>query len=154
MVKKRIEYIDAIKGFAILLVVMGHVLPWSFRDLDQALELGTPMLLWKIIYSFHMPLFIFISGWLFGMSKMQTLKNYFGKILKKTQQLLIPYIVCGVLVYLWRGGKLFTYWYLLTLFQLILIFGGVSLAVDRIKHIKIRGLVEVIAWGVLYFSVY
>ena len=29
------EYIDAIKGFAIFLMVMGHVIAWNFEDYNQ-----------------------------------------------------------------------------------------------------------------------
>lgn len=35
MEKERIEYIDAIKGFAIFLMVMGHVIAWNFEDYNQ-----------------------------------------------------------------------------------------------------------------------
>lgn len=30
--KQRIEYIDAIKGFAILLMVIGHAIAWNYSD--------------------------------------------------------------------------------------------------------------------------
>lgn len=49
----RIGYIDIAKGIGILLVYIGHC------DLDYKSNL----FLW--IYSFHMPLFFFISGSLF-----------------------------------------------------------------------------------------
>lgn len=32
MEKKRIEYLDAIKGFAIILMVIGHVIAWNYTD--------------------------------------------------------------------------------------------------------------------------
>lgn len=51
---KRINYIDRLKGFAILLVVMGHVSLFSFRGNDNAV--------FGVIQSFHMPLFMFLSG--------------------------------------------------------------------------------------------
>lgn len=35
MEKERIEYIDAIKGFAIFLMVMGHVIAWNFEEYNQ-----------------------------------------------------------------------------------------------------------------------
>lgn len=52
---KRIAYIDSIKGFAILLVVMGH----TFHDFK-----GINMAFIDFIYAFHMPLFFIISGYL------------------------------------------------------------------------------------------
>lgn len=48
----RIQYIHSLKGFAILLMVMGHVLAWFGVDWQDALnEDGRGMLLWEINYS-------------------------------------------------------------------------------------------------------
>ena len=51
---QRLLYIDALKGFTILLVVLGHVLQVRY-DIDN--------LLYRYIHSFHMPLFMFLSGY-------------------------------------------------------------------------------------------
>lgn len=48
--KKRNEQIDVARGIAILLVILGH----SFYSIEDPLN--------KIILSFHMPLFFFLSG--------------------------------------------------------------------------------------------
>ena len=102
--KQRFEYIDTIKGFAILLVVMGHVIAWSFESFDAVISMSpTPILLWHIIYSFHMPLFMFVSGMLFGLSHFESFKDYVTKIWKKTKMLIVPYLVCGILVYMAWG---------------------------------------------------
>ena len=59
--------IDIARGIAIILVVYGHVIehsmaPWSAsEDFFQ-----NPV--FKIIYTFHMPLFVFISGYLMANS--------------------------------------------------------------------------------------
>lgn len=58
-VEKRIGWIDLLKVYAIFLVVIGHTIqyvcyPDSFDD----------VFLFRLIYSFHMPLFLFISGYL------------------------------------------------------------------------------------------
>lgn len=53
----RDESFDFIKGFLIFLVVWGHVIQFFYTG--NSLE--NPILIW--IYSFHMPLFIFISGY-------------------------------------------------------------------------------------------
>lgn len=61
---KRVGYIDAIKGLAILLMVMGHVIAYQFPSYQVALN-DSPqitMIVWRIIYSFHMPLLMFCSG--------------------------------------------------------------------------------------------
>ena len=48
---------DLLKGIAIFMVVMGHVLTMCIRGIDSAA-------LFKIIGEVHMPLFFFISGYL------------------------------------------------------------------------------------------
>ncbi len=57
-----------------------------------------PTELWNIIYSFHMPLFFFISGYL---EKDRKLKN---TVVNGVQTLIIPYVLLYVLNYL--SGKL------------------------------------------------
>lgn len=50
----RIQYIDRLKGLAIILVVMGHLYNFSY---------GQSASVWfRVISSFHMPLFMFLSG--------------------------------------------------------------------------------------------
>ena len=48
--KQRLDYIDAAKAIAIILVIIGHCY-W----------VGAVPRLRNIIYSFHMPLFFFVS---------------------------------------------------------------------------------------------
>lgn len=60
--KQHLLYIDEIKGFAIFLVVIGHILEWSFCSY----ETGYLSPFHGLIYSFHMPLFAFVSGLLMG----------------------------------------------------------------------------------------
>ncbi|WP_330941239.1 acyltransferase family protein [Bacteroides sp. MSB163] len=70
--KERFEYIDSIKGFAIFLMVMGHVIAWNYTDyktvciydFKQLSNIKLGGLVWQIIYSFHMPLFFMVSGFL------------------------------------------------------------------------------------------
>ena len=56
MNKQRLQHFDVIKGIAILLVVMGHVLIMGIHGLDKAF-------IFKFIEKLHMPLFFFISGY-------------------------------------------------------------------------------------------
>lgn len=56
--KERILYIDWLKGIAIILVVMGHVIGFDIYSGDSCMN----SFLYRLISSFHMPLFIFLSG--------------------------------------------------------------------------------------------
>lgn len=51
----RISYIDALRGFAIILVVIGHLVQNNYSDAYHNS-------IFNVIYSIHMPLFFFISG--------------------------------------------------------------------------------------------
>lgn len=54
----RIAYIDTIKGFLILCVAFGHVALPIYR------ETASVLCIYRTIYLFHMPLFVFVSGFL------------------------------------------------------------------------------------------
>ena len=59
MENKRIDYIDTLRAFAIFLVTLGHCLEYGgYKD----------SVLINLIYSFHMPLFICISGFVISYS--------------------------------------------------------------------------------------
>lgn len=82
IINSRNEYIDWLKGFTIILVVLGHC--WT---LDKGL-------FW-LIYRFHMPLFFCISGYLFNN------KRKFKEFLKiKIKTLILPYIIFFVISFL------------------------------------------------------
>lgn len=86
--RQRIVWIDELKAFAIILVVMGHVL--ISRFLPQ-------FAVWHdVIYSFHMPLFMFLSG-LFAYKATEAVERGMKKkyIENKFRQLLLPVIFGG-----------------------------------------------------------
>lgn len=56
---KRIVWADALKGFLIVLVVLGHSIQASKMQLGESFINDY---LWNLIYSFHMPAFMAISG--------------------------------------------------------------------------------------------
>ena len=86
--KKRLDWIDYLKGLAILTVVFLH----SFNGYDT--NNTTTGIILKYITSFHMALFFSISGYLYN----KKIKNYKVQIIKKTKTLVLPYIVYGVFV--------------------------------------------------------
>ena len=74
--KERIEWIDMAKGYGILLVIYAHL----GRDS-----------LWTWMYSFHLPLFFFLSGYVFNGQRK------FGEFVqKKCKAILVPYFCLGI----------------------------------------------------------
>ncbi|MCC8175870.1 MAG: acyltransferase family protein [Bacteroidales bacterium] len=129
----RLTYFDVIKGIAIFMVVMGHVLTMCVRDIDAAV-------LFKMIKNIHMPLFFFISGFFTYKVTAEGRPFALPRLGQRAQQLLIPFIVVSALwiwyfphsglqspiestfhgLYsdVWKNG----YWFTLVLFEIFLIY--------------------------------
>lgn len=116
MRENRIQYFDGIKGLAIILVVLGHVLQRSFGQNSNIFE--------TIIYSFHMALFMFVSGYFAYSTKERKLKDIVKFVIKKTRQLMVPFFLIGGLYsYIFSNMHSFIfssfkmgYWFLYVLF--------------------------------------
>lgn len=130
--KLRQPEFDILKGLAIFLVVMGHVITFCIRDIDRAL-------LFKMIGAVHMPLFFFISGWF-------TYKPGFKRpdLVARFNQLIVPMVVMSVLFTLYfphsglqsplaptLGGMIFEsgkngYWFPLALMWIMLVYAAIA----------------------------
>lgn len=90
--KERYRNIEIMKAIGIFLVVLGH----SFPDASNALGIQNALfrVVHQIIYSFHMPLMFFVSGFL---SKRALDKEQKGYIKDRVRRLLIPYLVVGLI---------------------------------------------------------
>jgi fucose 4-O-acetylase-like acetyltransferase len=88
--KNRIDWIDALRGIGIVLVVFGHV----WRGVDNAGLIHSPMLfatIDQVVYLFHMPLFFFLSGLLFEAAvNRHGIKNSF---IRRIESLLYPLLL-------------------------------------------------------------
>lgn len=63
---KRIKWVDSLKGFAIICVVLGHVVK-GYLDRNMFPNNRIAMHnICNVVYSFHMPLFFMLSGFLFA----------------------------------------------------------------------------------------
>lgn len=93
MEKKRLSFVDVAKGIGIALVVLGH----SFQPDDP------------IIFAVHMPLFFFISGYLFSAGD-----SIGGFVARKFRGLYVPFAFWNVLLLIvaaafgWFGMSLFS----------------------------------------------
>lgn len=90
---KREKWVDAIKGFAILCVVLGHTLDGVvsrglYVEADKVLSY-----LFDLIYAFHMPLFMTISGLVFYKAYIKDGKARREKINKQIINLICLYLM-------------------------------------------------------------
>jgi len=137
--KQRIIWADAVKGFTILLMVMGHVLAWNYADrsflLQDVATLPTNKIyggiIWKLIYSFHMSLLFFISAYLSYKTDFFTFREVCKNTVNKFQRLMFPFFLTGFLVFFVRG--VYGYWFLFVLFEFYLAYSIVSFLNQKIN---------------------
>lgn len=79
------DWINSLRAVGIVLVVLGHTL-----GINEGVE--------KFIYSFHMPLFFFISGLV--LTSTQLSKTWPDAVLHYGRRLLMPYLLFSLLTYL------------------------------------------------------
>lgn len=92
MIKNRERsYINTLKGIAIFLMIWGHCIQYCSKDSFNIYE--NPV--FQGIYSFHMPLFMLISGYLFFYSYQK--RDLKPLLIHKTQGLLQPIVFAGML---------------------------------------------------------
>lgn len=89
--KNRYTEIDIARGIGILFVVLGHSIK------QTGVSAGWIRILTYIIYSFHMPLFFCLSG--FVSAKILPMKRHERGVyaLSRARRLLVPYFVIGLL---------------------------------------------------------
>ncbi len=86
--RERINWVDVARGIGVLLVIYGHGLA------------ATPLRF--IIYSFHMPLFFFLSGLVFHKRKNE---KYLTVLKKDFKRILIPYFIFAAISFtLWLSN--------------------------------------------------
>lgn len=94
---KHIAYLQII---GIVLVVIGH----SFHECPES-NFGTDLLIYKLMYSFRMPLFLFVSGYLLMYTSLS--KHYdhgsIHFIKNKILRLLLPFAVLTLIAYIPRS---------------------------------------------------
>lgn len=80
--KKRLDYIDIAKGIGMLAIIWGHIM-----------ERGPTNV---FVYSFHIPLFFFMSGMVFHREKYGSFREF---ALRKIRTLVIPYLLFSFLTW-------------------------------------------------------
>ena len=92
-VKNKILWLSIVQGWAILLVVIGHVNGFTYANPADPLEMY-PLSYWvhRLIYAFHMPLFMFVSGGLLYYSRLNRGWHTPALYKDKLKRLFIPYL--------------------------------------------------------------
>ena len=119
--KNRIAWIDNIRLFAILCVILYH----SSQLVDNKVYFG-----W-IIESFNMPLFFFLSGFTSEKSLLNIsgFKGLYDFVKKRFVRIMLPCIFVSMLIF----QKPCSYWFLLTLFYYLVAFAGLKYICGRCK---------------------
>lgn len=124
---KRIGYIDALRGMAMILVVYFHISAYGFCSYVMGYN--------DIIERFRMPLFFFISGWLFKHIDRPTkeiIKQKFMVQIVPTAFFLLLYLcVFDYLSFDSFGSDKKGYWFTYVLFEYFVIFLGLKALLNR-----------------------
>lgn len=104
--KTRNPYPDIIKGIAIVFVVLGHAIQYVESGGHFASSEYFNNWIFKFIYSFHMPLFMLVSGYFFA----NTIEKYSTRklIISRLKSLLIPILVWGLIPFAFKVIKAIT----------------------------------------------
>ena len=141
--KSRSLTIDATKGMAILLVMVGHVLVWNHME---------DGIIYDVIKVIQMPLFILVSGYLCGMGrKISSLSAYGAKLKKRALSYLTPFFfwivlqhplhpVANIVETLFGLDK--GLWFLMTLFLLTLMVYTAELAGAVCNQLILLGILH------------
>ena len=149
---KRLEYIDALRGLAMLLVVFGHVTYFSF-DMVTSVDI--------VVSSLHLPLFFFISGFVINKT-LPSNKALLKQLWNKFTLLIIPALLVGLLFTYCVVGETatdffnetmkFGYWFPISLYEMYLVYYVILWACDQVAKdnkcvfITILLIIALILW--------
>lgn len=143
--EKRNQFVDIMRGIAMLLVVLGHTMTGCTVDSQKSF-------IFNIIWSLQMPLFILISGYVTKYSRPISDSNELWKYVKRrTIAYMLPWAVWSFVVrgitfgqdsflnvrnLLWNMDS--GYWFLATIWTISMIFGISSFIAERASKGNIR----------------
>ena len=157
--KKRIEYIDALRGLTMILVVFSHVEMTSFG-------FETPTFINSLFMSFRMPLFFWVSGFIAYKANIEWNWSTWWTMSKKKMLIqLIPTFTFGLIyayayfnpdftTFITHNGKL-GYWFTIALLEIFLIVYATNVLIynnDPKVHRKRMLVALIILSGVLFIA--
>lgn len=139
-IDNRNQFVDIMRGIAMLLVVLGHTMTGCTVDSQKSF-------LFNIIWSLQMPLFILISGYVTKYSRpISNNKGLWKYVKRRTVAYMLPWAVWSFLVrgiifgedgflnvkhLLWNMDS--GYWFLATIWTISMIFGIASFIAERLS---------------------
>lgn len=153
---QRIEYIDAMRGFAMLIVVLHHI---------SLMCLGIDSVFEKWAYEFRMPLFFFISGFvMYKPSQVWTINNIKLFLCSRlVNWILSPSLFFIVYVYVYNRNLLDSiaspakagYWFTYVLFTYILIYLIFQYILEKTRlSVKVRDCLLLCLGVFVFFLAY
>lgn len=147
-IKGRNQYVDILRGIAMLLVVLGHTMTGSTKDSENSV-------LFNIVWSLQMPLFILISGYVSRYSRsLITASTFLNYVKRRTISYILPWTVWSFVIrgfifkqksflnvkwLLWHMDS--GYWFLITIWTISIIFGVSLFFSEKIfKNEKLKQL--------------
>ena len=138
--ENRNQFVDIMRGIAMLLVVLGHTMTGCTVDSQKSF-------IFNIIWSLQMPLFILISGYVTKYSRpISNSKGLWKYVKRRTVAYMLPWAVWSFLVrgiifgeddflnvkhLLWNMDS--GYWFLATIWTISMIFGIASFIAERLS---------------------
>ena len=144
----RVVFIDNLKCFAIICVIFGHSLQYTYNGYLDDLKS------FNLIYSFHMPLFMMLSGYFAQSSLTLNARDFFKK---KSIQLLLPALTWSVVKILLSGGSnifsnlIGSFWFLKSVF---LCYSITYIVFKIIKYEKIAAAILFLTPFVVFINFY
>lgn len=152
--KKRVLFIDAMRGFTMFLVVLGHVFVFGLGYGEKESVLSS------FFITFRMPMFFFISGYIgFKAIEKWTFDFYWSNLCKKAQVQLIPTIVFFTLwccafgkdlveTFLTTGATV--YWFTVVLFEMFVVYFSVAFLSHAISQKLFNPIMICIVFATIY----
>lgn len=155
---KRIEYIDAMRGFTMILVVFLHTIKYAF-EFNHSFMLN-------LLGTFRMPLFFFVSGFVGYKANMIWSKQTWLKMSRKRLRTqLLPTLLIGLIYtytyvnvgftsFIVQGWK-YGYWFTFVLFEMFVILYTLNLLLynSNSKTFQKRQIVSLILLSIIFFGV-
>lgn len=150
----RLRWADRLKGCLIILVVLGHAIQQAYGAACEDNHL------WNIIYSFHMPAFMAVSGFLAYRPQAKR-----ADLSRRFLQLMVPFLVWSLIMFLLNPPYLFrelgsyvlkpdtSFWFLWVLFWIAVLFwvGDWLAERMRVKQEIVIGLFCIVLVPVMVF---